>query len=38
MVALREGKVHAAGTPEEIVDGELVHTVFGLRARVVPIR
>jgi iron complex transport system ATP-binding protein len=28
--------VHAAGAPEEIVDSELVHAVFGLRARVLP--
>ena len=36
MVALRDGRVHAAGAPEAIVDSELVQAVFGLRARVLP--
>jgi iron complex transport system ATP-binding protein len=36
LVALRDGVVHAAGAPEEIVDEELVHAVFGLRSRVLP--
>jgi iron complex transport system ATP-binding protein len=36
LVALRDGVVHAAGPPEEIVDEELVLAVFGLRSRVIP--
>ena len=36
LVALRDGRVHAAGAPEEIVDEELVQAVFGLRSRVIP--
>ena len=36
LVALRDGRVHAAGAPEAIVDEELVQAVFGLRARVLP--
>ena len=36
LVALRDGVVHAAGPPEEIVDEELVRAVFGLRSRVIP--
>lgn len=36
LVALRDGVVHAAGAPEEIVDEELVHAVFGLRSKVLP--
>jgi iron complex transport system ATP-binding protein len=34
LVAMRDGKVHAAGPPREIVDAELVHAVLGLRAQV----
>jgi iron-siderophore transport system ATP-binding protein len=35
LVALREGRVHAAGAPAEIVDDAFVRDVFGLDARVV---
>jgi iron complex transport system ATP-binding protein len=35
LVALREGRVHAAGAPGEIVDDVFVRDVFGLDARVV---
>jgi iron complex transport system ATP-binding protein len=35
LVALREGRVHAAGAPGEIVDDAFVRDVFGLDARVV---
>jgi iron complex transport system ATP-binding protein len=35
LVALREGHVHAAGAPGEIVDDAFVRDVFGLDARVV---
>ena len=34
LVAMRDGKVHAAGPPREIVDAELVHAVLGLRAQI----
>jgi iron complex transport system ATP-binding protein len=36
LVALRDGAIHAAGAPAEIVDAALVEAVFGVRARVVP--
>jgi len=36
LVALRDGAVHAAGPPAEVVDAPLVHAVFGVRCRVVP--
>jgi iron complex transport system ATP-binding protein len=36
LVAMREGKVVAAGTPAEIVTPELVRDVFGLDSQVVP--
>jgi len=35
LVALRDGRIHAAGAPGDIVDAELVSTVFGLRAEVI---
>ena len=35
LVAMRDGRVHAAGAPAQIVDDELVDHVFGLRARIV---
>ena len=35
LVALRDGRVHAAGAPGEIVDDAFVRDVFGLDARVV---
>jgi iron complex transport system ATP-binding protein len=35
LVALRDGRVHAAGPPAEIVDGAFVRAVFGLEAEVV---
>jgi iron complex transport system ATP-binding protein len=34
LVAMHDGKVHAAGAPGDIVDDELVRTVFGLDAHV----
>ena len=36
LVALRDGRVHAAGAPADVVDAALVRAVFGLDARVVP--
>jgi iron complex transport system ATP-binding protein len=36
LVALRDGVVHAAGPPGEIVDEALVEAVFGLKSRVIP--
>ena len=36
LVALREGKVVAAGAPQDVVTEELVRDVFGLECRVVP--
>ncbi|HWK30130.1 MAG TPA: ABC transporter ATP-binding protein [Solirubrobacter sp.] len=36
LVAIRDGRVAAAGPPAEIVDEALVERVFGLRARVLP--
>ena len=35
LIALRSGRVHAAGAPEDVVDERLVEDVFGLAARVV---
>jgi iron complex transport system ATP-binding protein len=35
LVAVRDGRVHAAGTPDEIVDESFIREVFGLDARVV---
>jgi iron complex transport system ATP-binding protein len=35
LVAMREGRVVAAGTPGEVVTPDLVHDVFGLRAAVI---
>jgi iron complex transport system ATP-binding protein len=35
IVAMHGGRVHAAGPPSEVVDAELVETVFGLPARVI---
>jgi iron complex transport system ATP-binding protein len=35
LVAMRDGRVHAAGAPTEIVDADLIHHVFGLSARIV---
>ncbi|MFI6578420.1 ABC transporter ATP-binding protein [Nocardiopsis sp. NPDC050513] len=36
LVAMREGRVYAAGRPREVVTEELVQDVFGLSARVYP--
>ena len=36
VVALRDGRVHAAGPPHEVVTEETVHAVLGLECRVVP--
>lgn len=35
LVALREGRIHAAGPPAEVVDATLVDAVFGVRCEVV---
>jgi len=35
LVALRDGRIHAAGAPGDVVDGAFVHDVFGLEASVV---
>ena len=35
LVAMRDGRVHAAGAPGDIVDAAFVHDVFGLEAAVV---
>ena len=35
LVALRDGRIHAAGAPGDVVDAAFVHDVFGLEARVV---
>jgi iron complex transport system ATP-binding protein len=35
LVALRDGRIHAAGAPAAVVDAELVEHVFGLPARVI---
>ena len=35
LIALRDGRVHAAGAPEGVVDAELIEQVFGLPACVV---
>jgi iron complex transport system ATP-binding protein len=36
LVAMRDGAIVAQGVPSEIVDAELVESVFGLPCRVVP--
>jgi iron complex transport system ATP-binding protein len=36
LIAMRDGAVVAQGDPAQIVDAELVETVFGLRCLVVP--
>lgn len=36
LVALRDGRIHAAGAPADVVTAELVETVFGVRCQVVP--
>jgi iron complex transport system ATP-binding protein len=35
LVALRDGRIHAAGAPSAVVDAELVEQVFGLPAHVI---
>ena len=35
VVAMRDGRVHAAGAPAEVVDAELIAEVFGLQAQVI---
>jgi iron complex transport system ATP-binding protein len=35
LVAVRDGRIHAAGAPGDVVDGAFIHDVFGLEARVV---
>ncbi|MNY76988.1 putative siderophore transport system ATP-binding protein YusV [compost metagenome] len=34
LVALAEGRVHVAGTAEEVLTEDTVSTVFGLRSRI----
>jgi iron complex transport system ATP-binding protein len=34
LVAMRDGRVYAAGDPREVVDAELVHAVLNLRAEI----
>ena len=36
VVAMREGRVHAAGSPQDVVTEEVVREVLGLECRVVP--
>ena len=36
LVALRDGRVEAAGPPVDIVDEALIEQVFGLRCRIIP--
>ena len=36
LVAVRDGRVEAQGSPEEIVTAELVESVFGLKSLVIP--
>ncbi|MGP5218315.1 MULTISPECIES: SIP domain-containing protein [Micrococcaceae] len=36
LLALLEGNIVAAGRPSDVLTSELVHDVFGLRARVIP--
>ncbi len=36
LVALRDGLVHAAGPPAEVVDAEMVQAVLGVACRVIP--
>lgn len=36
LVAMKDGAIVAAGPPAEVVDAELVETVLGVRARIVP--
>jgi iron complex transport system ATP-binding protein len=35
LVAVRGGRVHAIGSPSEIVTAELVRDVFGLESRII---
>jgi iron complex transport system ATP-binding protein len=35
LVAVRDGRIHAAGAPADVVDDAFIHDVFGLEARVV---
>ncbi len=35
VIALRDGRVHTAGPPADIVDAALVEAVFGVRCEVV---
>ena len=35
LVAMRNGRIHAAGAPSEIVDADLIEDVFGLPAHVI---
>jgi iron complex transport system ATP-binding protein len=35
LIAMREGRVVAAGSPADVVTAETVHDVFGLAARVI---
>jgi iron complex transport system ATP-binding protein len=35
LVALADGRVHAAGTPAEVLTEDVVRTVFGLENRII---
>jgi len=36
LIAMRDGRVHAEGPPEDVITEDVVREVFGLEARVVP--
>ena len=36
LIAMKDGRIVAEGTPDEVVTAELVEDVFGLRCLVVP--
>tara|TARA_R110002020_G_scaffold176756_1_gene369176 strand:+ start:1772 stop:2641 length:870 start_codon:yes stop_codon:yes gene_type:complete len=36
LVAMAAGRVHAHGAPETVLSEDTIHTVFGLRSRVIP--
>ena len=35
LIAMRDGRVHVAGAPSDVVDTAFIHDVFGLEASVV---
>ncbi|MDA4894629.1 MULTISPECIES: ABC transporter ATP-binding protein [Microbacterium] len=36
LIAMKDGRIVAEGRPEKVVTAELIHALFGLRARVMP--